>query len=532
MPPVLALSLCLFFIFWLFRRDRQLNGGVSHALWIPLTWITLIGSRFPSEWLAGPASTSTSAYLEGSSLDRNVFLGLILLGCVVLMKRGICWGEFFRKNIFIVLFFTYTGLSILWSDFPLVAFKRWHKVLGHVVMALIVLTDEHPGRAFEALFRRCAYILMPLSFVTIKYYPEISRGFDAWTGEAYNAGITVGKNALGNASMIVGLFLIAVVFASRPRAGAGKLDRAADFAVVFMTGWLLNEAHSATSLGCLILGGVVIVGMKGRFLAHNLSAIVVTVALFAVLLDAAFNVRDAIIVGLGRDTTLTGRTELWESLGRIPVNPIIGVGFESFWLGERVEGLWNKYWWKPNQAHNGYYEMYLNLGYLGVFCQLGMMLAAFMTAKRKIDAALPSSTAGGSGDFALAQFGVAFLIALAAYNFTEASFKALHLSFFVFFLVGIEYPVRQPQAAATTSATRWRSGSPTPRPAAAAMSATPRRVTTAPVRVMPTRPSGSAPQLDVTTGAASDAPRSPRRVTRPSHRLTGVDPWAEPRYPS
>src|SRR5207249_4617879 len=170
----------------------------------------------------------------------------------------------------------------------------------------------------------CAYVLIPFSFVTIKYYPGISRGFDAWTGEAYNAGITVGKNALGNASMVVGLFLVALVFARGRREGAGKLDRAADFALVFMTGWLLNEAHSATSLGCLVLGSLVIIGTRIRPVARNLSAILVTTAVVAVTLDVTLNLRETIIVGLGRDTTLTGRTELWESLAQIPVNPIIG----------------------------------------------------------------------------------------------------------------------------------------------------------------------------------------------------------------
>lgn len=446
MPPLLALALCTLFIGWLFRQELRLSAGVSPALWLPFAWIVIIGSRFPSEWLAGPAATSTSAYLEGSSLDRNVFLGLILVGFVVLMRRRVSLATFTRHNVFIVLFFAYTLASMFWSDFPLVAFKRWHKVLGHVVMALVVLTDPEPTKAFQALFRRCAYILIPLSVVTIKYFPQMSRGFDAWTGQAYNAGITVGKNALGNASMVMGLFFVTLLFAGSRRNGAGKADAAADVVLAGMTFWLLNEAHSATSLGCLVLGGVVIVAMRARPIAKNFSALVVTLVIIAGVLQVTFNLRDAIILGLGRDTTLTGRTELWESLSKIPVNPVIGVGFESFWVGERVEGLWKKYWWKPNQAHNGYYEMYLNLGYIGVTLQLGMMLAGYLTARKTIQSAMLN--AGDSARFAMARFSTGFLIALAAYSFTEAAFKALHLSFFVFFLVATEYPPPLTESAA------------------------------------------------------------------------------------
>jgi hypothetical protein len=37
------------------------------------------------------------------------------------------------------IFFVYCFLAIFWSDFPFVAFKRWIKVLGQPIMALIVL---------------------------------------------------------------------------------------------------------------------------------------------------------------------------------------------------------------------------------------------------------------------------------------------------------------------------------------------------------------------------------------------------------
>src|SRR5215475_12886166 len=134
MPPPLALGLCTLFILWLYKRDLQLSN-VSHALWIPLAWIVLIGSRFPSEWLSGPSRASTEAYVEGSALDRNVFLGLIILGFIVLWRRRVSFRAVFRTNVLIVLFFAFTAASIFWSDFPMVAFKRWHKVLGHVIMA-------------------------------------------------------------------------------------------------------------------------------------------------------------------------------------------------------------------------------------------------------------------------------------------------------------------------------------------------------------------------------------------------------------
>jgi len=46
-----------------------------------------------------------------------------------------------EKNAPLVVFFLYCAASVFWSDFPIVAFKRWTKVLGNVVMVLVVLTE-------------------------------------------------------------------------------------------------------------------------------------------------------------------------------------------------------------------------------------------------------------------------------------------------------------------------------------------------------------------------------------------------------
>ena len=51
----------------------------------------------------------------------------------------------------------------------------------------------------------------------------------------------------------------------------------------------------------------------------------------------------------------------------MPINPIFGTGFESFWLGKRLEQLQGIFFFFPNEAHNGYLEVYLNLGLMGLF---------------------------------------------------------------------------------------------------------------------------------------------------------------------
>ena len=90
----------------------------------------------------------------------------------MLLRRRISWSTFVSANIWLVVFLGYAALSIFWSDYQFVAFKRWVKVLGHPIMVLIVATEPDPREAMKLLLKRAAYVLVPFSITLIKYYPE------------------------------------------------------------------------------------------------------------------------------------------------------------------------------------------------------------------------------------------------------------------------------------------------------------------------------------------------------------------------
>ena len=60
------------------------------------------------------------------------------------------------------------------------------------IMALIVLTEPDPEEALKRLMKRCAYVVVPVSILWIKYYPELGRGFSPWGG-GESRGIAAGK---------------------------------------------------------------------------------------------------------------------------------------------------------------------------------------------------------------------------------------------------------------------------------------------------------------------------------------------------
>src|ERR1700757_956828 len=204
LPPAVASCLTLAFIVLLFRRDIREKPDVSGALWLPVLWLVIACSRGLSQWLNifGVPVSGAASVEEGSPLDALFFFFLIAAGSCVLLKRQVRLSEIISNNRWLFVFLLYCFISIAWSDFPFIALKRWIKILGHPVMALIILTEPDPQEALTRLMKRCAYVVVPVSILYIKFYPQLGRVFDPWTGLAVGTGITTNKNMLGGDCLI------------------------------------------------------------------------------------------------------------------------------------------------------------------------------------------------------------------------------------------------------------------------------------------------------------------------------------------
>ncbi|MGH9352609.1 MAG: O-antigen ligase family protein, partial [Terriglobia bacterium] len=126
--------------------------------------------------------------------------------------------------------------------------------------------------------------------------------------------------------------------------------------------------------------------------------------------------------------TLTGRTDLWHWILTIAGNPWVGTGYESFFVGPRLHQLWrldDGAFHSLQEAHNGYLEVYLNLGWIGV-----SLFAVFMlTSYTKVVAAFRANPNVG-------RLGLAWFVAGAIYGLTEAGFRML-TPIWIFMLMAI-----------------------------------------------------------------------------------------------
>ena len=150
----------------------------------------------------------------------------------------------------------------------------------------------------------------------------------------------------------------------------------------------------------------------------------------------AFGLSEYVAAAMGKDPTLTGRTELWQQLFGFHTNPIFGTGFESFWLGDRIRRFFELYRWHANEAHNGYLETYLNLGLIGLFLMIGLFIATFWKSRRELFT-----------NFQFGRFRLGLLVAIIVYNWTEAAFKNVSPTWFIFYIIALDNPMAQVAAA-------------------------------------------------------------------------------------
>ena len=440
MSSKLALLLWMAFTAWLLWRDAKTRPRLSAATWLPTIWLMILASRPVSLWL-GNASGANSAEkaLDGNPMDRMFFLAMMVASFMVLQQRQLKWGEVFRDNQVLVALYVYFLMSVLWAETPFSSFKRLTKDFGNVLMILVILSETNPQEAIRAMFARCAYVLIPASILVVRYFPDIGRFYSPHDGRIQPIGVATQKNSLGALVLVTGLILVWEIVrelrSERPR----KLDLCMRGSVLLLGLWLFKMSDSKTALMCFAVGSALIASSGIGFVRRNASKLMVygTVAAATVFCaDKAFGITRQVVESLGRDMTFTGRTEIWDELLRLKTNPLLGTGFYNFWTdGGYLEQLpeWIAF---GRSAHNGYLEMYLDGGLIG----LALIIMLLLLFGRRIHRSI------GRGDewafLRLAVFAVTVV-----YSFSESTFGRLTPIWFVCLLAAIEYKHRQQRTA-------------------------------------------------------------------------------------
>ncbi|MGB6475021.1 MAG: O-antigen ligase family protein [Candidatus Sulfotelmatobacter sp.] len=383
--------------------------------------------------MGGGSAGTLASTLDGSPLDAAIFGILVLAGIAVLFNRKRKTSALLAVSGPIVIFFLYCLISIAWSPIHGPAFKRWIKAIGDLIMVLIVLTDGEPVAALGKLYSRVGFVLLPFSIALIRY-TDLGRGYTP-DGVPENTGVTTNKNTLG---LIVFIILLGALWNLRsllldkeaPNRGRRLVAQVTllTFGVV-----LLQMSHCATAVACFILGGGLML-LTTRPAIRSRPSRVYALCFIVVLaggLGMLFGGDSAVSNALGRGNGLSGRTQIWAAVIAAADNPVIGTGFESFWnvnVQKINRTLHSEGYWDMSNlvsAHNGYLEVYVDLGLVGVILIVLILVSGYQRAGKAFQR-----------DPEFGSLMLAYVTTATFYSITEAGFRMLTPSW-IFLLLAV-----------------------------------------------------------------------------------------------
>ncbi len=415
MPPPLALLLCTSFVYLLLRYDRKQAPEVSHASWLPTLWLFAISTKPVGVWFASDSGDESS-----SQLDQIFLLGLIVAGCVVISWRQFDWRSALSAQPWLLVLMGYMLVSVVWSDIPFIALKRWVRQAVGLVMILVVLSEAAPRQTVECILRRMAYVLIPFSLLLIKYYPHYGVTYGRWSGEVMWVGVADHKTGLGRICIAAALYLSWTMFRKWRERHAEPLTREvwAELLLLLLI-WLLlldpEGKRSATAIAALGAGAAAYLGLRwlGRTGVIPAQGLLVFTVLVLVAFGIGMPLSGGSIAGgineaMGRNSTFTGRADTWAELVPIAMtHPIFGCGFESYWTPATRELH------AMSHAHCAYLEILNELGVVG----LGFFTLFVLSVVRYAHAGLRL-------DHDWASFCLAYLAMVLLHGATESSINS------------------------------------------------------------------------------------------------------------
>ncbi|MGC1305227.1 MAG: O-antigen ligase family protein [Caulobacteraceae bacterium] len=298
-------------------------------------------------WLPAYAGTAVFCVLRARMMAR-AWAGLLLFGLVALWvfasanwsidhevstRRGIAL-------IFTTLFGVYVGASFRGGAFV--------PVLGGCMIALAL-----------------GSVAMALGYPKLGVHSDINIG--DWRGLWYQ------KNALGG---MMAYGVLTCLAASRL---SGHRRRWLAGAALCLG--LVLMSRSKTALICTLApaGVFLLVQVARRSILLAVAAVFAAGAAAEGLVAILWLAPDALLKLLGKDPTLTGRTDIWAAIFRqMEHRPLLGYGYGAFWLKDSTPAKFIRAetGWLVPSAHNGWLDVMVQVGWIG----MGLVALAVLVA--------------------------------------------------------------------------------------------------------------------------------------------------------
>ena len=317
---------------------------------------------------------------DGHALLRVSWLPIYALTLGLAALRWRAMVDLCLRLPFLLILTALAVISFSWSIDPSLSFRRGISIAFNTLFALYLVARFD----WISLLRLVGAVWLFLGVVTVVtalVMPDIGRQFEihngAWRGYWFE------KNEMGGhmarAALVFGVLMLADT--PRRRVWGGAL---------FLSILLVLLSTSTTALAALLIALATV--SVGGFMQHSRVASLVLIWVGVAVgsaLAAFITLAPDVFFGLfGKDSTLTGRTSIWDALiDTISARPWFGYGYGAFWASDSVPAHWVREAtdWDVPTAHNGWLEIALAVGLVGT----GLFTLSFLlTAGRALRIAL------------------------------------------------------------------------------------------------------------------------------------------------
>jgi len=322
--------------------------------------------------------TSNAIISTGVHMPSVIAEMVMYLWCALLVRLR--WKSTFkavREAWPILLLPALVILSSLWSINPLLTLRRSSFFTLSTIMA-IYLGERFTFEEFAELFAQaqCWFIAGTIAM----YFVIPAKVLDPSHPGAWR-GLTVHKNVFGECMAVAVLLLMLTRF---------KRHRVLQNIFLAASILMLYFAHSVTPTICC--GAVILaipvfrrvarLRIKERVFAYAFCGGSTVLAIFLITTYST-----SLLPMLGRDSTLSGRAQLWSLvMASIWKRPILGYGYEAFWEGFKgaSRGILESTGWLVPMAHNGYLDLWLSIGLVGLVVYSFIFFSAMRMALKHL----------------------------------------------------------------------------------------------------------------------------------------------------
>ena len=288
--------------------------------------------------------------------------------------------------ICLLAYLAFAGASVLWAFRPELSFIRF--VQQAMIVTSIVLPAMLAARTADmmrGLFLCFAFASILNVFFVLGGPPIIVQYGSMGQVNIGYPGYFPGKNYLGECAAI------AILLSLHEMLYPG-LRRALGIIVVVIATLLVFLSDSKTALGLALiapfLAGLTLIIRKKMRISPAIILLSIPFCYTVLSSVSNFNMNRLSYMLYG-DSTFTGRTIIWDfAQYEIARRPLLGWGYQSFWLvGPDAPSIVDAPGWvkmMPN-AHNGYYDTMLEMGYIGYALLVIFIIATLHAIGRVAD---------------------------------------------------------------------------------------------------------------------------------------------------